>query len=79
MSSSVPIPSRSNIPGRQATMGVKDLRPSERVAVILSLLEPHQAKAIADQLDEGAIDRVISAYEDMRTVPKPVLLQIIAG
>ncbi|MEM6649208.1 MAG: FliG C-terminal domain-containing protein, partial [Pseudomonadota bacterium] len=43
------------------------------------LLEPHQAKAIADQLDEGAIERVISAYEDMRTVPKPVLLQIIAG
>jgi flagellar motor switch protein FliG len=55
------------------------LRPIERVAVILSLLETDQARAIAEQLDEGAVDRIIEAYERLRTVPKPALLKIIAG
>ncbi len=49
------------------------------MAVVLSLLDPPQAKALAETLDAGAVDRVIAAYEDMRSVPKPVLLQIIAG
>ena len=54
------------------------LTPPQRVAIILSLLEPGEARALAERLEPGMIDRVITAYEAMGSLPKPVVLEVIA-
>ena len=76
MSVSVPARPDSSVP---APPGERPLRPIERVAVILALLEPDQARSLADRLEPNAIERVIDAYERMRTVPKATLLKTIAS
>ncbi|WOI52933.1 FliG C-terminal domain-containing protein [Parvularcula sp. LCG005] len=76
MSSSVParLGRRDAAPASTVT-----LSPTERVAVILSLLEPEQAKSLTEHYSSATIDRIIASYERMRNVPKPVLLQTIAS
>lgn len=55
------------------------LQPAQRVAVILALLEPPQAREIADHIDSESLPHIISAYEQMRSVKKPILLETIAN
>ena len=54
------------------------LTPAARVAVVLSLLPPEEARTLAQRLDPGTVERVIVAYEAMGTLPRPVVLQVIA-
>ncbi len=56
-----------------------DLTPAERVAVVLSLLEPEKARAVVEHWPQPAVDRVVVAYEGMGTLPKPVVLEVIAA
>ena len=56
-----------------------DLAPAERVAVILSLMEPERARAMAADWTPSEIDRVVAAYEAMGTLPRPVVLEVVAG
>ena len=63
---------------RDAHDALDALGAAERVAVILSLLPPDEARALARKLDPGTVDRVIAAYEAMGTLPRPVVLQVIA-
>ncbi|WP_162178354.1 FliG C-terminal domain-containing protein [Parvularcula oceani] len=58
---------------------MRQLAPAERVAVILSLLEPDMARSLAEELEYGGVDRVVTAFENMGTLPRPVILQVIAS
>lgn len=56
-----------------------DLSPAERVAVVLSLLEPDQARALAAGWSPQETDRVVAAYEAMGALPRPVVLEVVAA
>ena len=56
-----------------------DLAPAERVAVVLSLMEPERARALAAEWTPAEVDRVVAAYEGMGTLPRPVVLEVVAG
>lgn len=51
--------------------------PAQRAAIILSLLEPENARNIAERFDEGRIDRAIKAFESLRMVGRKDLLSTI--
>ena len=65
-----PVPSALGVPSA--------LTAPQRVAIILSLLDPDNARALAERLEPGTVDRVIAAYEAMGTLPRPAVLEVIA-
>ena len=77
----VPAPAAATEPIAPGPSGERDapaLTPAARVAVVLSLLPPEEARALAQRLDPGTVERVIAAYEAMGALPRPVVLQVIA-
>ena len=56
-----------------------DLSPAERVAVVLSLMDPDQARTVAADWSPAEVDRVVAAYEAMGALPRPVVLEVLAG
>ncbi|MEM7518201.1 MAG: FliG C-terminal domain-containing protein [Planctomycetota bacterium] len=49
----------------------------QRAAIILSLLEPDNARSIAEHFDEGRVDRAVEAFESLRMVGRRDLLATI--
>ena len=66
-------------PPRRVPSAAAQLTPPERVAVVLSLLEPEAARTLAGRLEPQAVDAVVDAYERLGTLPRPVILEVIAG
>ncbi|NNU17299.1 hypothetical protein HK107_13290 [Parvularcula sp. ZS-1/3] len=49
----------------------------ETAAIILSLLEPETAKAVAAYFDEGRLDRALDAYERLDMVDQAEMLSVV--
>ena len=56
----------------------RPLRPAERVAVVLSLLDEGQARALAADWPQARVDEVVSAYEALGTLPRQSVLAVVA-
>ncbi|MEM7740075.1 MAG: FliG C-terminal domain-containing protein [Pseudomonadota bacterium] len=51
---------------------------AQKAAVILSLLDPDNARSLAEGFDDGAADKAIEAFQNLRVVDKRVILETIA-
>ncbi|MEO1656123.1 MAG: FliG C-terminal domain-containing protein [Pseudomonadota bacterium] len=58
---------------------IPKLTAAQRAAVILSLLDPDNARSLAEGFDDGAAERAIGAFESLRIVDKRALLETIAA
>ena len=55
----------------------RPLRPAERVAVVLSLLDAEQARGLAADWPPSQVDAVVAAYEAMGTLPRQAVLEVV--
>ncbi|MEM0928078.1 MAG: FliG C-terminal domain-containing protein [Pseudomonadota bacterium] len=66
-------------PEESQEVDVPRLTAAQRAAVILSLLDPDNARSLAEGFDDGAAERAIEAFESLRVVDKRALLETIAS
>ena len=63
---------------RAASEPASALDPAARAAVVLALLPPEDARAVAASLDRGVIDRIVTAYEGLGAPPRETVLAVVA-
>ncbi|MEM9809701.1 MAG: FliG C-terminal domain-containing protein [Pseudomonadota bacterium] len=64
-------------PSAQAPV-IHHLSSAQRAAIILSLLDPEEARQLAQSFDPGAVDRAVAAFESLRIVDRGSILEAIA-
>ena len=69
----------SQPPTANKDVDIPKLTAAQRAAVILSLLDPDNARSLAKGFDNGAAERAIGAFESLRIVDKRALLETIAA
>ena len=69
-------PTSSDVPA-PTPPAIEQLTGAQKAAIILSLLEPDQARSIAERFDSGRIDRAIAAFEALPIVTRDELLSVI--
>jgi flagellar motor switch protein FliG len=58
---------------------ISDLSPTQRAAIVLISMGPDAAVSVADRLQESALRSIKQALDDLRHVPRPVLLNVISS